>query len=74
MLCNLIWLQTQNSVTKEVLKVHFQNKKKTACAVIALLIALTVYIRFYMAAFPSVALVCSCLLYTSDAADDVLRV
>lgn len=38
---------------------HFQNKKKTACAVIALLIALAVYIRFYMAAFPSVALVCS---------------
>ena len=54
----MIWLQTQNSVTKEVLKVHFQNKKKIACAVISLFIALAVYIRFYMAMFPSVALVC----------------
>ena len=54
----MIWLQIQNSVTKEVLKVHFQNKKKIACAVISLFIALAVYIRFYMAMFPSVALVC----------------
>ena len=38
---------------------HFQNKKKIACAVISVLIALVVYIRFYMAAFPSIALVCS---------------
>ena len=38
---------------------HFQNKKKIACAVISVLIALAVYIRFYMAAFPSVALICS---------------
>lgn len=38
---------------------HFHNRKEIACAVISLFIALAVYIRFYMAAFPSVALVCS---------------
>lgn len=41
------------------MKVHFQNKKKITCTVISLFIALAVYIRFYVAAFPSVALVCS---------------
>ena len=39
------------------MKVHFQ-KKKIACAIISILIGITVYIYFAVTAFKAVALVC----------------